>query len=602
MEILNNILGGAAVPALLIIFGTVFGIRQRFFFFIHPVRFAKTLKEAAASDDGISPVRALTQALAGTLGVGNMAGVATAVTAGGAGAVFWMLISAVCAMSLKYAEVALGVLHRRTAKDGSHVGGAMYYIKDTFSKKLPRAAAVLGGVFAVLCLANSLMTGNIVQMKAAASVFPSFPPLILGGIVAAAAFAVGAGRAEKVSAVTLGLIPVLSVFYMGVSLWIILANADRLPSVISEIMKGAFSLRSVGGGIAGCAMARAVRFGVTRGIFSNEAGLGTSPSAHACANVRSPHHQGCFGIFEVFCDTVVLCTMTAFVILLSDGAGSGLDSIPLVLYAYSSLAGGWAGYAVGASVILFAFATVICQGAYGKVALGYLGGGQRAQNIYLALSCAACIWGTVIPDTVMWQGADLVVSVMTLINITCLAAAGAGRLYTSRECRADISGSVSPAVGAPRRTAADSRTRQPAAGGQSFQPSVLAAGGMGSRSSVLTAGRHGSQPRHFAGNNKSLSDLVIGSPDNNSPHFAAGGAGLPQRRHRPTDEKMRHRTAGKQGSKPLRRAESRQKPTPTTRISNRKNSVPRRRTDTQNPPRADIFCGRMPRHAKKAEI
>ena len=570
MEALNNILDGAAVPALLIIFGTVFGIRQRFFFFVHPLRFAKTLKEAAASDGGISPARALTQALAGTLGVGNMAGVATAVTSGGAGAVFWMLVSAVCAMSLKYAEVALGVLHRRTAKDGSHVGGAMYYIKDTFSKKLPRAAAVLGGVFAVLCLANSLMTGNIVQMKAAASVFPSFPPLILGGIVAAAAFAVGAGRAEKVSAVTLGLIPVLSVFYMGVSLWIILVNANRLPAVISEIMKGAFSLRSVGGGIAGCTMARAVRFGVTRGIFSNEAGLGTSPSAHACANVRSPHHQGCFGIFEVFCDTVVLCSMTAFVILLSDGVGSGLDSIPLVLYAYSSLAGGWAGYAVGASVILFAFATVICQGAYGKVALGYLGGGRRAQNIYLMLSCAACIWGTVIPDTVMWQGADLVVSVMTLINITCLAAAGAGRLYTSRECRAEMSGSVPPTVGVPRRTAADSRIRRPSAGGQISQPSVLAAGRQISQPSVLAAGRQISQP----------SVLAAGGQISQPSVLAAGG----------------------QGSRQSTLAAVRQKPIPPTSVHNRNSSATRRRTDVKDPPRADLFCGRMPQRAKKAEI
>ena len=238
--------------------------------------------------------------------------------------------------------------------------------------------------------------------------------------------------------------------------------------------------------------------------------------------------------------------MTAFVILLSDGVGSGLDSIPLVLYAYSSLAGGWAGYAVGASVILFAFATVICQGAYGKVALGYLGGGRRAQHIYLMLSCAACIWGTVIPDTVMWQGADLVVSVMTLINITCIAAAGAGRLYTSRECRAEMSGSVPPTVGVPRRTAADSRTRQPSAGGQSSKSSVLAAGGQISQPSVL----------------------------------AAGG----------------------QGSRQSTLAAVRQKPTPPTGVHNRNSSATRRRTDVKDPPRADLFCGRMPQRAKKAEI
>lgn len=421
MEAVNNILSGILAPFLLIVCGLVFGFRQRFFYILHPVRFVRTLKDAAAGG-GISPVRALTQALAGTLGVGNMAGVATAVSAGGAGAVFWMWVSALCAMSLKYAEVALGVGHRRRDGDG-YYGGAMYYIKDTFSRRLPRAAAVFGGVFAVLCLINSLMTGNIVQMKAAASVFPSFPPIVLGGIVAAAAFTVNVGRAKRVSAVTFRLIPLLSAFYMALSLWIIFANIKEVPGALAEIFASAFSLKSVGGGIGGYAVTRAVRFGVTRGIFSNEAGLGTSPSAHAAANAKSPHHQGCFGIFEVFADTIVLCSMTALVILLSDGRAMGYDSIPLVLYSYSSLAGEWAGYAVGASVILFAFATVICQGAYGEVALKYLGDRAWARRLYLLLCAAACIAGTVIPDGFMWQAADMTVSLMTVLNVTCLAAA-----------------------------------------------------------------------------------------------------------------------------------------------------------------------------------
>lgn len=418
METINNFLSGALMPALLIICGFIFAAKQKFFFLLHPIRFVKTLREAAAGD-GISPFRALTQALAGTLGVGNMAGVATAITAGGAGAVFWMWISALCAMSLKYAEVSLGVKHRRKDSDG-YYGGAMYYIKDTFSNIMPKAAPVLGGIFAMLCLTNSLLTGNIVQMKAAASVFSAVPPLILGGIVGAVSFIIGSGKARRVSAVTVGLIPALSVFYMALSLWIIISNAERLPGVINEIFSTAFSLEGFGGGVGGFAVSRAIRFGVTRGIFSNEAGMGTSPSAHSSANVKSPHHQGCFGIFEVFADTIVLCTMTAFVILLSDGRTRGLDSIPLTVYSYASLAGRWAGAAIGISVILFAFATVICQGAYGSVALKYLGGGSRVRYAYLLLSSAACILGTVIPDGSMWQAADLVISLMTVINIICL--------------------------------------------------------------------------------------------------------------------------------------------------------------------------------------
>lgn len=418
MEIINNTLSGFIMPFLLIVCGIAFAVGQKFFFILHPIRFVKTLKDAAAGD-GVSPFRALTQALAGTLGVGNMAGVATAITAGGAGAIFWMWVSALCAMSLKYAEVSLGVKCRRK-EAGEYYGGAMYYIKDTFSRVLPKAAPVLGGIFAVLCLTNSLLTGNMVQMKAAASVFDGIPPLILGGIAASLAFIIAAGKARSVSAVTMGLIPPLTAFYIALSLWIIITNADKIPDVISGIMTSAFSMKSIGGGIGGFAICRAVRFGVTRGIFSNEAGLGTSPSAHASAGVKSPHHQGCFGIFEVFADTIVLCTMTAFVILLSDGATRGLDSIPLTLYAYSSLAGSWAGHAIGVSVILFAFATVICQNAYGSVALRYLGGKSVAKYAYLILSAAACIGGTVIPDGSMWQAADLVVSLMTVLNIICL--------------------------------------------------------------------------------------------------------------------------------------------------------------------------------------
>lgn len=418
METINNFLSGILMPALLIICGFIFAAKQKFFFIFHPIRFVRTLKDAATGD-GVSPFRALTQALAGTLGVGNMAGVATAITAGGAGAVFWMWISALCAMSLKYAEVSLGVKCRRQDGDG-YYGGAMYYIKDTFSRVLPKAAPILGGIFAVLCLSNSLLTGNIVQMKAAASVFDSIPPLILGGVAASLAFIIASGKAHRVSAVTMGLIPPLSVFYMALSLWIIITNADRIPDVMKSIMSSAFSLKSMGGGIGGFAVCRAIRFGVTRGIFSNEAGLGTSPSAHASANVKSPHHQGCFGIFEVFADTIVLCTMTAFVILLSDGCTGKLDSIPLTIYAYSSLAGDWAGYAIGVSVILFAFATVICQNSYGSVALRYLGGSSAAKYVYLFLSAAACIGGTVIPDGCMWQAADLVVSLMTVLNVVCL--------------------------------------------------------------------------------------------------------------------------------------------------------------------------------------
>ena len=418
MEAINEVLSGIFMPVLLMGAGILFAVRLRFFYLLHPVRFFRTLAQAHKGG-GVSPFRALSQALAGTLGVGNMAGVATAIVAGGPGAIFWMWISALCAMSVKYAEVRMAVEHRRTGPQG-YYGGAMYYIRDIFGKKLPRVGAVAGGGFAVLCIANSLMTGNIVQMYAAASVFPWLSPLVLGGVIGALAFVIACGGAGRVSEVTMGLIPFLSGIYILISAAIILRNGDRLPAVLQEIVAGGLSLRAAVGGTAGFAVNRAIRFGVTRGIFSNEAGCGTSPTAHAAANTKSAHHQGCFGIFEVFADTIVLCSMTAFVILLSDGTKLGMDGIPLTIYAYTSLAGRGAGIFIGVSVILFAFATVICQTQSGTVAIGYFTKKKGPQRVYLVLSTLCTVFGTVIAEGVMWQAADLIISLMTALNVLCL--------------------------------------------------------------------------------------------------------------------------------------------------------------------------------------
>lgn len=423
MEIINTVLSGYLLPLLLMCSGIYFGTKVRFFYIFRPKRFFRDLKENNSSD-GISPVRALSQALAGTLGVGNMTGVATAICAGGAGAVFWMWISALIAMSIKYFEVGLAVLCRRRDREG-YRGGAMYYIKDVFSKKLPKAAPILGGVFAVLCIANSLLTGNIVQVNSAVGAIPALPPMLVGAAVALCALPVVCGKAKKVSSVTIGLIPFLSALYVVLCAIVIIPRASLLPSVLEEILKGAFSRQAVGGGVSGFLFMRAIRFGTTRGIFSNEAGSGTSPTAHASANAKSPHHQGCFGVFEVFADTILLCTLTAIVILLSDGTARGKDGIGLTIYAFSSQIGPAAGIAIGVSAALFAFATVICQTQYGIVALESITKRPFATHLFIALSAAATLWGAVIGEGVMWQLADLVISLMTVLNIICL-------LYASR--------------------------------------------------------------------------------------------------------------------------------------------------------------------------
>lgn len=419
MEAVNNVLSGMIMPALLIAFGLYYACRLRFFYVLHPFRVAKELW-ASAGTNGASSARALTQALAGTLGVGNMAGVASAICAGGAGAVFWMWISALVAMSIKYFEAALGVKCQRTDACGRRYGGAMYYIKDIFSKRLPRGSGVLGGIFAALCIINSLLTGNIVQVNAAAAALPSLHPLLIGGLCAVFALPVICKRGKRVADVTFFLIPFLSGLYILISLIIIIPRIHLITSVLSQIVSEAFSLRSAAGGMGGYLFARALRFGTTRGIFSNEAGCGTSPTAHAEAKSKSPHSQGCFGIFEVFADTVLMCSLTAFVILLSDGCKRGLSGMALTIYAFSSQAGELSGLLVSASVLLFAYATVICQARYGAVALSYITKRKSAQAVYVIAVCACSVMGTVIGEGIMWHLADLTVSLMTSANVICL--------------------------------------------------------------------------------------------------------------------------------------------------------------------------------------
>ena len=433
METILSILSGLLTPSLLLIAGLWFGARMRFFYFLHPIRFLRDLRIAATAG-GSSPVAALTMALAGTLGVGNIAGVATAIVAGGPGAVLWMILGALAAMSVKYAEVFLAVRWRRCRRENGktiYYGGAMYYMRDALSssartKHGRRIAALIGGAFAILCTANALLTGNIIQVRAAVSCVP-MQPLLFGILFAVLAVIASYGGTKQVSTLSMYLIPTLSILYVGLSLLILMANLREIPSVLRLIWAEAWAIRPAAGGIAGFGISRAVRFGITRGIFSNEAGCGTSPTAHASADTPSPHHQGCLGIFEVFADTVLLCTLTAIVILLYRG-GEGLDGIELSLAAYSglceSIGGAWlaslAGWIMRIAIVLFAFATVVCQSCYGMEALRYFLPGRMARRIYLTLSAGAILIGSVISPGVMWQIGDLVISLMTCLNVACL--------------------------------------------------------------------------------------------------------------------------------------------------------------------------------------
>ena len=412
MDKINEVLCGIILPLFLLGSGLFFAIKLKFFYILKPI---KSIKAMISCKGGFS---SLCVALAGTLGIGNIVGVASAILGGGYGSIFWMWISAIFSMSLKYAEVTLAMKHRRI-KDGKYYGGAPYYIYEGFSKKCGKKASfIFASVFAILCTINSLTTGNLVQANAISNIF-DFPKLILGLLFTAFAIIVVLRGIKRISKFTSILIPILSIFYMCLCVFILIKNISSVPYAFKLIFKSAFNLRSASFGILGFTITRAIRFGVSRGLLSNEAGSGTSPCAHASSNAENAHSQGCLGIFEVFFDTIVLCTLTALVIIIS-GIFSSENAMDLVLDSFELNLGSIGRYGVLISCLLFSFATVITQYFYGKESLSFISRSKIFKNAFTILFFLVTFVSFLIPMSVMWEIADLVLAVMTIFNLICL--------------------------------------------------------------------------------------------------------------------------------------------------------------------------------------
>ena len=418
-----------ATPILLFGVGFFFILRLGGFYLLHPVRCVRLLFKGKRSD-GISPFRALTVALAGTLGVGNIVGVASALYLGGAGAVLWMMVSALVAMVLKYAEITLALRHRRFLPDGAPTGGAPYYVEDClFCRGLPRAGRWLAVLFAVLCLVNAVTMGSFLQINAVAGAMEegfSVPPMVTGGAGALLVTVTVLGGAKRISAITEKLVPFMTVAFVAVTVAVLCLRRDRIPEAVSLIWEDAMRPLSMGGGLAGFLTAQGLRYGVMRGLVSNEAGCGTAPMAHAAANTDLPARQGLFGLVEVFVDTVLLCTLTALCILVSDSGprAFGEDVTRTAQAAFSSVLGEWAGGFFAISILLFGVATVICWAHYGMTCVGYLfrGGGRRrvAEGVYVVMLAASLAVGGVTAPTLIWTVADGAIAVMTLLNLLVL--------------------------------------------------------------------------------------------------------------------------------------------------------------------------------------
>lgn len=327
IEQINNIIWGAPTLLLMLSAGTLFSIGTGFFQLRHIGHWLKCtiFSRTGQKNSGngtISQFQAMSSALAATLGTGNIAGVSAALAAGGAGAVFWMWISALLGTMTGFAENVLGIYYRRTAADGSHQGGAMCYISGGLAQTgfAKRLAKPLAAIFAALCVLSAFGMGNMAQLNAAADVLKSsfgIPPIVSGIALCIPTALIIFGGIKRVGGITEKLVPFMSGFYILGAMWIAVKNAGQLPAVLGSVIEGAFGIDAVSGGISGYIIKQAVSMGFRRGVFSNEAGLGTSVAAHASSDVEEPCVQGMWSIFEVFFDTMIMCSLTAVVLLAS---------------------------------------------------------------------------------------------------------------------------------------------------------------------------------------------------------------------------------------------------------------------------------------------
>lgn len=384
----NNFIWG--VPAMVCIFGVglYLSIRTNFlqirkFPYAIKTTLGRIFRKRDASDGAITPFQAVCTALAATVGTGNIAGVAGAIAIGGPGAIFWMWVSALFGMCTKYAEVTLAVHYREINANGELVGGPMYYIKNGLSKKW-HWLAYLFAAFGVLTVFG---TGNATQVNTITTAINSAllnynvisesavstSNLIIGIIIAILIAMILLGGIKRIGHVTEKLVPFMALLYILLGLGVILLNIQNVPAVFASIFRGAFQPRAVTGGIV-LSMFTSLKKGVSRGIFSNEAGLGTGSIAHACADTKKPVKQGMFGIFEVFTDTIVICTLTALVILCSGvavdyGKAAGAE---LTILGFTSTYGSWVSIFTAVAMCCFAFSTAVGWGLYGARCIEFL--------------------------------------------------------------------------------------------------------------------------------------------------------------------------------------------------------------------------------------
>lgn len=422
-SLINDFVWGPVMIVLLLGTGLYYTIRShglqfRRFVYILKAKLSSLFQPKSDSASGVSPFQALTTALAGTIGTGNIAGVATAITAGGPGAIFWMWISALVGMMTKYSEIVLSVHYRQRNRSDEWKGGPMYYIEHGLHCKW------LAVLFAIFAFCATFGAGNLTQINAiAGSMETTFgvPPFVSGIAVAALLSLVILGGIRRIGKITERVVPLMSLFYIVGAIFVLFVNRHQIIPAFSSIFHSAFTPTAAAGGFLGAGVMQAVRMGMARGIFSNEAGLGTAPIAHAAADTEQPVEQGMWGVFEVFMDTILVCTCTALIILTSGLWQGNVNGANLTMAAFSQALPHVGNYIITIALFFFALSTMLGWSYYGEKCFEYLFG-ERLIKVYRIGFIIIAAFGSITELKIVWELSDTLNGLMAIPNLIGLAA------------------------------------------------------------------------------------------------------------------------------------------------------------------------------------
>ena len=423
IEKVNGIVWGPVMLTLLIGTGLFLSLKTGFLQFRKFVYMMKNTilgvfskNQHTKDTSGVTPFQAVATAMAGTIGTGSIAGLATAIVSGGPGAVFWMWISALLGMVTKYAEILLSLKYREKNQEGQWVGGPMYYIKNGLNLKW------LAGIFAVFAMIACLGTGNATQSNSIAVALEStlgINTLTTGIILTVVVAAVILGGMRRIASVNEKLVPFMAIFYVICSVVALVINFDKIPEAFALIFKEAFNFKAATGGAAGYGVVIAMHYGFSRGVFSNEAGLGSAPIAHAASSTKDPVKQGLWGMFEVFFTTIVICTLSALVILTAGKWDTGsFQGAALSIASFNEILPGVGGVVVTLSTIFFALSTILGWAYYGEVCMEFLSNkSAKAVVVYRCIYVAFVFVGTMGSLDLIWSVSEAMNGLMAIPNL-----------------------------------------------------------------------------------------------------------------------------------------------------------------------------------------